>query len=130
LYYDAFLNLIELSQSHNGWFTPEQVYFAIQSWAEALTEEHLDEWLSGYDFSNLNLVYNTNDFKISSPYVSYKNNTSYFALDDENNYYLKINKNTGEIIVNTSLLIGHYNYVINYSKIHSYCELWQFMVHL
>ena len=67
-----------------------------------------------YDFSNLNLVYNTNDFKISSPYVSYKNNTSYFALDDENNYYLKINKNTGEIIVNTSLLIGHYNYVINY----------------
>ena len=53
LYYDEFLKLIELSQSHNGWFTPEQVFFAIQSWAEALTEDNLNEWLSNYDFSNL-----------------------------------------------------------------------------
>jgi hypothetical protein len=45
--------LIELSQSHNGWFTPEQVYFAINSWAEALTEDNLDKWLSSYDFSNV-----------------------------------------------------------------------------
>ena len=53
LFYDDFINLIELSQSHNGWFTPEQVYFAINSWAEALTEENLDKWLSSYDFSNV-----------------------------------------------------------------------------
>ena len=53
LFYEEFLKLIELSQSHNGWFTPEQVYFAIQSWAEALTEDNLNEWLSNYDFSNL-----------------------------------------------------------------------------
>ena len=45
LFYDDFINLIELSQSHNGWFTPEQVYFAINSWAKALTEENLDKWL-------------------------------------------------------------------------------------
>ena len=51
LFYDNFITLIELSQSHNGWFTPEQVYFAIQSWAEALTEEQLDKWLSRYDFT-------------------------------------------------------------------------------
>jgi hypothetical protein len=53
LFYDEFITLINLSQSHNGWFTPEQVYFAIQSWAEALTQENLDQWLSNYDFSNV-----------------------------------------------------------------------------
>jgi Acyl-CoA reductase (LuxC) len=53
LFYNDFVNLIELSQSHNGWFTPEQVYFAIQSWAEALTETNLNQWLSNYDFSTV-----------------------------------------------------------------------------
>jgi hypothetical protein len=33
---------------HNGWYTPEQVYFSIQSW-KALTEENLNQWLSAYD---------------------------------------------------------------------------------
>lgn len=51
LYYDAFVDLIHASQSHNGWFTPEQVYHAVQSWAKALTEDSLIEWLSRYDFS-------------------------------------------------------------------------------
>ena len=53
LYYDDFVSLIELSQSHNGWFTPEQVYFAIQSWATALTDENLNQWLSEYNFENV-----------------------------------------------------------------------------
>ncbi|MBP6180442.1 acyl-CoA reductase [Flavobacterium sp.] len=50
LFFDKFIELITLSQSHNGWYTPEQVYFSIQSWAEALTEENLNQWLSAYDF--------------------------------------------------------------------------------
>ncbi|ESU28427.1 hypothetical protein FLJC2902T_17880 [Flavobacterium limnosediminis JC2902] len=53
LFFDKFIDLIELSQSHNGWFTPEQVHYAINSWAEALTEENLNEWLSAYDLSNV-----------------------------------------------------------------------------
>ncbi|SHG16291.1 Acyl-CoA reductase (LuxC) [Flavobacterium segetis] len=52
IFFEAFIDLIQLSQSHNGWYTPQQVYFSIQSWAEALTEENLDEWLSGYDLEN------------------------------------------------------------------------------
>ncbi|UUC45431.1 acyl-CoA reductase [Flavobacterium cerinum] len=52
-FFDNFVSLIELSQSHNGWFTPEQVYFSVQSWAEALTESNLDQWLSRYDFTNI-----------------------------------------------------------------------------
>lgn len=53
-FFDAFQDLIQLSQSHNGWFTPENVYFSIQSWSEALTDKNLDKWLSNYDFSNSN----------------------------------------------------------------------------
>ncbi|MGK4568762.1 acyl-CoA reductase [Flavobacterium sp. 3HN19-14] len=49
LFFDAFVDLIQLSQSHNGWYTPEQVYFAIKSWADALTEKNLNQWLSVYD---------------------------------------------------------------------------------
>ena len=53
LFYDDFISLIELSQSHNGWFTPEQVYFSIQSWGNALSETNLNQWLSPYDFSKI-----------------------------------------------------------------------------
>ena len=50
---EAFEQLITLSQSHNGWFTPENVHFSIQSWANALTDEQLAKWLSDYDFSTV-----------------------------------------------------------------------------
>jgi hypothetical protein len=49
LFFDDFVTLIELSQSHNGWYTQEQVYFAVQSWAKALTKENFDQWLSLYE---------------------------------------------------------------------------------
>lgn len=51
VFFDEFVHLIENQQSFNGWFTPEQVYFAVQSWAEALTEENIDRWLSHYEFT-------------------------------------------------------------------------------
>ncbi|MFH7002538.1 acyl-CoA reductase [Flavobacterium bizetiae] len=56
LFFDDFIKLILLSQSHNGWYTPEQVYFAIKSWADALTEENITKWLSQYatDFAQDN----------------------------------------------------------------------------
>ena len=53
LFFDDFASLIELSQSHNGWFTPEQVLHSIQSWAKALTEDNLNQWLSNYDFPKI-----------------------------------------------------------------------------
>ncbi|MGL2999347.1 acyl-CoA reductase [Flavobacterium sp. RSSB_23] len=52
LFFDECLNLIALSQSHNGWYTPEQVCFAFQSWSKALIQEKLDQWLSAYDFTD------------------------------------------------------------------------------
>jgi hypothetical protein len=53
LFFDDFIKLIKLSQSHNGWYTPEQVYFSIQSWAKALTEENLDTWQSSYQLTTV-----------------------------------------------------------------------------
>ncbi len=52
LFFEQFDQLIHLSQSHNGWYTPEQVYFSIQSWAKALTAENLNKWVSSYDFTS------------------------------------------------------------------------------
>lgn len=53
VFYEDFLSLITSSISYNGWFTPEQVCFALQSWADALTEDQLTSWLSRYDFSEV-----------------------------------------------------------------------------
>lgn len=55
IFFDDFEKLIHLSQSHNGWYTPEQVYFSLQSWAQALTKENLDKWLSAYSFDDQDL---------------------------------------------------------------------------
>ncbi|MGO4816828.1 acyl-CoA reductase [Flavobacterium sp. W22_SRS_FP1] len=52
LFFDDFIKLIKLSQSHNGWYTPEQVYFSINSWAKALTEVNLEKWLSAYEIDS------------------------------------------------------------------------------
>tara|TARA_R110002126_G_scaffold17827_1_gene68996 strand:- start:59 stop:1117 length:1059 start_codon:yes stop_codon:yes gene_type:complete len=52
LFFEEFINLIKLSQSHNGWYTPEHVYFSIQSWAKALTENNLTQWTSAYAIEN------------------------------------------------------------------------------
>ncbi len=48
-FFEGFEALIKLSQSHNGWYTLEQVRFAVASWADALAEENLSTWLSRYD---------------------------------------------------------------------------------
>ena len=53
LFFNDFLDLIKLSQSHNGWYTPENVYYAIRSWSEALTNDNLNLWLSKYSFENI-----------------------------------------------------------------------------
>lgn len=52
-FFDSFIALIELSQSHNGWYTTEQVYFAIQSWADALTENNIEKWVTAYELEEV-----------------------------------------------------------------------------
>lgn len=51
-FYDDFVFLIENQKHYNGWFVESEVYFAIRSWAEALTQENIDKWLSAYEIPN------------------------------------------------------------------------------
>tara|TARA_R110002051_G_scaffold8316_1_gene35059 strand:- start:48246 stop:49328 length:1083 start_codon:yes stop_codon:yes gene_type:complete len=51
LFFDGMLHQMKLANEHNGWFTKENVLFAIEGWASLLTEEKLTSWLSAYNFS-------------------------------------------------------------------------------
>ncbi len=37
-----------LAEAENGWFTSENIWFSINSWAEALSEDNLAKWVSNY----------------------------------------------------------------------------------
>lgn len=52
VFFDGFKHQIKLSKEHNGWFTDENIRFAINSWARALSKEQLDTWLKPYNFKN------------------------------------------------------------------------------
>lgn len=39
----------ETAKHHNGWFTKENVLFSFQQWADVLTQENLNVWVSKYD---------------------------------------------------------------------------------
>ncbi len=43
--------IISAAKHHNGWFTKENMRFALASWSEQLTEKNLKKWLSNYDLS-------------------------------------------------------------------------------
>ncbi len=44
-------NLIRRVTAANGWFTEDNIQYALKSWSEALTEDNLEKWLSGYDLA-------------------------------------------------------------------------------
>ncbi len=48
LFFDGFKHQLKLAQEHNGWFTAENMKFALKSWAEVLTKANLVKWLSSY----------------------------------------------------------------------------------
>jgi hypothetical protein len=43
-------NLVENVKSHNGWFTPENVRFALSQWAKLLKADQLNAWIQAYQF--------------------------------------------------------------------------------
>lgn len=49
LFFDGMQHQIKLASEHNGWFTKENILFAIEGWASALTEVKLHKWLSRYE---------------------------------------------------------------------------------
>lgn len=53
LFFEGMLHQLKLAEEHNGWFTKENIRFAINSWSEALKTDILDTWLSAYEFEEL-----------------------------------------------------------------------------
>lgn len=46
--FERFDEKIDLAKHKNGWFTRENILFSLQNWAEALTEENLNNWTADY----------------------------------------------------------------------------------
>ncbi|WP_242134823.1 acyl-CoA reductase [Aestuariivivens marinum] len=53
LFFDGFKHQLKLAEEYNGWFTPENIQFALNTWAKALTKDNLGKWLEPYHISNL-----------------------------------------------------------------------------
>lgn len=54
LFFDGFKHQIKLAQEHNGWFTNENIYFAIEGWSKLLTFSNINKWLEKYNFNTIN----------------------------------------------------------------------------
>ncbi|MBR9914989.1 MAG: acyl-CoA reductase [Algicola sp.] len=55
LFFDGFNHQISLAHEHNGWFTKENVLFAIEGWSKSLIDKNINKWLLKYDFKKENL---------------------------------------------------------------------------
>ncbi|WP_147678780.1 acyl-CoA reductase [Algibacter pacificus] len=53
LFFEGFKHQLKLAEEHNGWFTAENMAFAINGWVECLTQENLTKWLNQYEFKDL-----------------------------------------------------------------------------
>jgi len=51
LFYEGFKHQLKLAEENNGWFTKENMAFAIKGWADSLTFEKLNQWLSSYNMT-------------------------------------------------------------------------------
>ncbi len=52
-FYNEMNEKIDMAVHYNGWFTRNNVVFALRQWSIALTKENLDTWLSDYDLKNV-----------------------------------------------------------------------------
>ncbi len=48
-----FDEIIDKAGHKNGWFTPDNIHYALDSWAQLLTKESLSEWLSAYTIEKI-----------------------------------------------------------------------------
>lgn len=48
LFFDIINTQIKRAEEYNSWFTKDNVLFAFESWANALTQRNMNEWLKNY----------------------------------------------------------------------------------
>ena len=53
LFFEGFKHQIKLAHEHNGWFTNENISFALNGWSKSLTESNIKQWLSKYSFKTV-----------------------------------------------------------------------------
>jgi len=51
LFFENFKEQIERAIHHNGWFTSENILFALEGWSDSLKRENLEKWLNPYNFN-------------------------------------------------------------------------------
>ena len=51
LFFEGFKHQLKLAEEHNGWFTKENIVFALKGWVESLTPENIKSWLSRYNIT-------------------------------------------------------------------------------
>ena len=51
IFFDGFKHQLKLAEEHNGWFTQENIKFALASWNKALTHENINTWIKPYNIN-------------------------------------------------------------------------------
>jgi len=51
LFFYGFKHQLKLAQEHNGWFTNENICFAIKSWSKLLINSVINKWIEKYSFN-------------------------------------------------------------------------------
>ena len=51
-FFDSLKMLIDHASEFNGWFTKDNVLYAIESWSKLLNYKNLEEWSSNYEFKD------------------------------------------------------------------------------
>ncbi len=52
LFFDTMLEQINQAVHYNGWFTTDNVLYALQTWSDVLEIENIQKWTTSYNFSN------------------------------------------------------------------------------
>src|SRR5690554_2169944 len=54
LFFDGFKHQLKLAKEHNGWFTNENMGFALENWSKALTYSNIKRFIDKYHFKDTN----------------------------------------------------------------------------
>jgi len=53
LFFDGFKHQLKIAKEHNGWFTNNNLFFALENWSKSLTIKNINKWILKYQFNIL-----------------------------------------------------------------------------
>jgi hypothetical protein len=51
LFFDGFKHQLKLAEENNGWFTKENIAYALNGWSNLLTKSNISQWLEDYNIN-------------------------------------------------------------------------------